>query len=223
MSKHQIIADGTSLHGRSIRAALDLLEESQSRRPTMAEIAKLVGVPAKDLHRIFPDDRSVLVAAAEQALVWLIDSSVKAVVQVDPDDSVAQFIALGETYIDWASANPSQFRLLQDERVLNAKATPQLSRYIDSMVDLMIRTLERARDAGRLKPDENIPLMALSSHAFVIGLGRMIVEGRLHDTLPDVPCFSAARIAKLALRDFVHRAARGSVPARGSGNQNIPA
>ena len=122
-----------------------------------------------------------LVAAAEQALVWLIDSSVKAVVQVDPDDSVAQFIALGETYIDWASANPSQFRLLQDERVLNAKATPQLSRYIDSMVDLMIRTLERARDAGRLKPDENIPLMALSSHAFVIGLGRMIVEGRLHD------------------------------------------
>ena len=31
MSKHQIIADGTSLHGRSIRAALDLLEESQSR------------------------------------------------------------------------------------------------------------------------------------------------------------------------------------------------
>ena len=50
MSKHQIIADGTSLHGRSIRAALDLLEESQSRRPTMAEIAELTGTtPAEVL------------------------------------------------------------------------------------------------------------------------------------------------------------------------------
>ena len=214
MSKHQIIADGTGLHGRSIDAALNLLTESQSQPPSLSDIAEMVDVPEDSLRSIFPDPNAVLVAAAEQALVRLIDASVKAVVKIDPDDAVAQFVALGETYIDWASAHPAQFRLLSDQRILDSEGTHQLSRYIDSLVDLMERTLRRARDAGRLTGAENIPLMVLSSRAFVSGLASMIVQGRLVSSFPGNPKAEPVEIAKLALHDFIHRAARGSMPRK---------
>lgn len=207
MSKHQRVSDGLGLHGRTIVAALDMIEESQSAVPSLAQIAEVTGAPLEDLRRIFPDDHDVLVAAAEQALVRLMDTCVKAVVKVDPEDAVAQFSALGDAYIDWADTYRAQFRLLSDERLLDTLNTPQLRRYLNSLTELMTRMLERARDAGNLADDENIPLMVLSSRTFAYGLARMVVDQRMAEWYSDLPPIDAA---KMVLRDFVRRIARGS-------------
>jgi AcrR family transcriptional regulator len=210
MSKHQIIPDGTGLHSRAIYAALELLEETQTARPDFEAIASLAGVPSDELRRLFTDEHAVLVAAAEHALVRLIDSSVKAVVQVDPEDPVAQFQSLGEAYIDWAWDHRQQFRLLSDDRVLDVLNTPQLRRYLNSLLDLMVKMLERAQDSGHLAKDENIRLLVLSSRTFAYGLARMVIDGRMQEWYPEAPPVEAA---KLALHDFVRRIARGTIRA----------
>lgn len=208
MSKHQRVTEGLGLHGRTLVTALEILERSQSAAPTIAEIAEEIGAPLEDVQRIFPNSHAVLVAAAEQALVRLMDNCVKAVVKVDPEDAVAQFSALGDAYIEWADSYRSQFRLLSDERLLDTLGTPQLRRYLDSLTELMTRMLERARDAGNLVPDENIPMMVLSSRTFAYGLARMVIDQRMGEWYPDLPAIEAA---KMVLRDFVRRIARGSV------------
>ncbi|MBU3029792.1 WHG domain-containing protein [Paracoccus marinaquae] len=208
MSKHQRIAEGLGLHGRTIVAMLDLLERGQTTLPQLDAVAEALEVPLEDVQRIFPDIHAVMVAAAEQALVLLIDNCVKAVVKVDPEDAVAQFTALGDAYIDWASVYHAQFRLLSDDRLLDTLGTPQLRRYLDSLTELMTRMLERAQQSGRLSPDENIHLMVLSSRTFAYGLARMVIDHRMAEWYPDAAPIEAA---KVVLHDFVRRFARGSL------------
>lgn len=196
------------LHGRSIAVALDLLQEYQSMRPQLDEIAAELGRPVSEISEIFPDPQAVLIAAAEQALVRLMDSCTKAVVRVDPDDAVAQFCALGDAYLEWAQTYPVHFRLMSDQQLLDTLGTPQLRRYLNSLSELMTRMLERAQEAGNLPQDENIALMVLSSRSFAYGLARMVVDQRMGEWYVDMPPLESA---KLAMRDFVRRFARGSL------------
>ncbi|MBO9487914.1 WHG domain-containing protein [Paracoccus sp. R12_1] len=196
------------LHGRSIAVALDLLQDYQAVRPQLDEIAARLDRPVDEIREIFPDPQAVLIAAAEQALVRLMDNCTKAVVRVDPDDAVAQFCALGDAYLEWAQTYPVHFRLMSDQQLLDTLGTPQLRRYLNSLSELMTRMLERAQEAGNLPQDENIALMVLSSRSFAYGLARMVVDQRMGEWYPDMPPLESA---KLAMRDFVRRFARGSL------------
>lgn len=207
MDSQQQKTAGLGLHGRTIVTMLDALEAAQTTLPRIEDLAAAVDVEPTELRKIFPDENAVIIAAAEQAMVRLLDNCIKAVVKVDPQDSVAQFLALGEAYVEWADKHRAQFRLLSDDRILNLLEVPQLRRYAVSLDELMARMLERARDAGHLAPDENIPLMVLSSRTFAYGLARMVVDQRIGEWYPDTPQVEAA---KYALHDFVKRIARGS-------------
>lgn len=210
MTEHRHIQDGTGLHERAIACALSMTSRQESHCPTIDELAAEAEIDAIDLRRIFSDSDAVMIAAAEQALVRLVDACVKSVVKVDPDDAVAQFGALGEAYIDWASDYREHFLLISGNHLVNVAETPQLSRYLDSIRDLMQRLLERARDAGHLQEDEDIPLLVLTSRTFAYGLARMVVDGRMAEWFPGEPELPAA---KRALHDFLRRIARGSQPS----------
>ena len=73
-------------------------------------VASRIGAEAGTLRRIFPDDDSLMIAVAEQALIRLMDSCTKAVVKINPDDAVGQFLALGNAYIRWAADHSVQQR-----------------------------------------------------------------------------------------------------------------
>lgn len=207
VSKHDDIMAGLGLHGQAVVATLEMMVDLGKRGPDLARVAQRLDVPVEDLRRIFPNDHSLLVAVAEQALVRLMDSCTKAVVKVHPDDAVGQFLALGSAYVHWAAEHPEQFRLIASHPALNAARVPELRRYLDSVVDLMTRMLERAQDSGRLREDENIPMLVLSSRTFAFGLAQMVVEGRLEAWLPGQ---SPLEAAEAALKDFVRRIARAS-------------
>lgn len=209
MSKHQIIADGTGLHGRAIAAAVELMKETQPTTPDLGKVAEMLDISLDELQRIFPDEDALLLASLEQALIRLIDSCTKDVVHVDLDDSVGQFIALGDAYIRWAVTYPTQFRMLSDYQGLDLQNMPQVARYINSLMELMIKMLERARANGLVHPDEDIPLLVLSSRTYAYGLARLLVDGRMKTWCPGVEPLEAAQTA---MRDFVHRMARGVQP-----------
>ncbi|RJL06102.1 WHG domain-containing protein [Paracoccus aestuarii] len=198
--------DPRTLHERILSTALMLVETCQTRPPCRNQVARILGEPVERIHRVFPDDRALLVAGVEQALVLLMDGCTRAVVRVSPDDPVAQFIALGDAYLDWAAANPTQFRLVSDCQIVNAAEVPRLRRYLESLDELMVRMLTRARDDGRLHPQEDIPLLVLSSRCFAAGSARMMVEGRM----PGKSDAHSLDLAKLLIRDFVRRIARSS-------------
>ncbi len=208
VTPHHDASEGVGLHGRTIAAALDLLRERQAVRPRLDEIAAALDEPVENVAKIFPDAEAVLIAAGELALVRLMDTCVKSVVKVDPEDAVGQFCSLGEAYVEWADTYAMQFKMLSDQNILDTLGTPQLRRYLNSLSELMTRMLERAQDAGHLPPDEDIRLMVLSSRTFAYGLARMVVDQRMGEWYPELPPMEAA---KLALHDFVRRIARGSI------------
>ena len=207
MSKHDDVMRGLGIHGQAVVATIEIMIDLGKRDPDLETVSDRIGVPVADLNRIFPDDHSLLIAVAEQALVRLMDSCTKAIVKIDPDDAVAQFLALGNAYIHWASDHRVQFQLITSHPSLNAMQVPQLRRYLDSVIDLMTRMLERARDAGRLRENEDVAMIVLSARAFAYGLARMVVDGRMNELLPSRPPLEAADVA---MADFVRRIARAT-------------
>lgn len=147
MSRHDDVLKGLGLHGQALVATMQMLQQSREHRPSLSQVSKMVGVPAADLRRIFKDDQGLLVAIAEQGLIRLIDATTKAIVKMDQDDPIGQYMALGDAYLDWADNNREQFRLITNSAVLDTVRTPQTRRYLDLLNELMIRILERAKTA----------------------------------------------------------------------------
>lgn len=196
---------GMGLHGQAIATTIEMMTDLRRTDPDLADIARRMGITPIELRRIFPQDQELLIAVAEQALIRLMDSCTKAVVRVDPDDALGQFLALGKAYVRWAADHRLQFRLISGHPTLNARQNPRLRRYLEAMRDLMTRMLERARDAGRLREDEDIRMIVLSSQTFAYGLAHMVVDGQMKE-------WSASgdpiETAELAMVDFVKRFAR---------------
>lgn len=207
MSEHDDIMKGLGLHGQAVVAALEMMADLGRRSPDLEQVASRIGADPTTLRKIFPDDESLLFAVLEQALMRLMDSCTRAVVKIDPDDAVGQFLALGRAFIRWAADHRVQFRMITGHPKLNAGQVPELRRYLDSLVNLMTRMLERARDAGRLRDNENIPMLVLSSRIFAYGLAQMVADGRTDSWFP---ARTPQEAAEQALEDFVKRIARAS-------------
>ena len=169
----------TALHERALQAGLDLLDQTQALSPRRADVAAALNVPLCEVEELFATDRALMQAAGENALLFLIDAATKAVVQADPEDPVAQFQALGHAYLRWAVSFPQQYRLLTEGRVIDLLEIPDLRRYSDSVHNLMVQMLGRARDAGQLHPREDVALLAVTSRTFAHGMARMIIDGRM--------------------------------------------
>lgn len=204
----QTAPDFRGLHERAIGAALMLVRLNQSRLPCLTEIAGLIDEPAERLEQMFGDERALVIASLEQALVHLMDISTRAVVQVDPDDPVAQFTALGEAYLDWAARHGTEFRLLAHNDLVDCMQEPTLRRYLDALTELTARMLKRGVEQGLIDPQDSIPTMVLSSRIFVYGLAHMVLDGRLQGWPTGDPLANA----KLLCRDMAQRMARGSRP-----------
>lgn len=216
MSSHDDIMKGLGLHGQAVVATIETMVEQGRQEPDLSHIAARVGVPVGDLRQIFPDNQSLLIAVAEQALVRLMDSCTKAVVKIDPNDVVAQLLAIGKAYVRWASDYRVQFRLITSHPLLDAMQIPQLRRYLDSVNALMTKMLLRAHSEGHLRDDEDIAMIVLSSQTFAYGLARMVVDGRMKGLFPQEDPLEAADYAMV---DFVRRFARAAAkrPSRAKG------
>lgn len=202
MSRHDDVLKGLGLHGQALVATMQMLQQSREHRPSLSQVSKMVGVPAADLRRIFKDDQGLLVAIAEQGLIRLIDATTKAIVKMDQDDPIGQYMALGDAYLDWADNNREQFRLITNSAVLDTVRTPQTRRYLNSLNELMIRILERAKTAGLLRNEDDITTIVISSRVFAHGLARYVVDSRMGDLQPGEIQLASA---KEMLNNFIIR------------------
>ena len=140
-------------------------------------------------------------------MILLIETCTRVVVEADPKDPMAQFGAFADAFLEWANANQEQFRIISDELPLDVKDQIPLSRYLDSIHEVLVRMLTRARDQGQLHPREDVQKLVLTSISFAYGLARMVVDGRLVAWAPDI---DPLEMSKLLARDYVQRVARSS-------------
>lgn len=199
---------GLGLHGQAVAATVGMIQDLAAQEPDLDQIARRIGVSRDELNQIFHDKQALFTAVAEQALVRLMDSCAKSVVKEDPNDPLAQFQALGRAYLCWADNHKVQFRMISSHPSLNLARVPELRRYLDAIMDLMKRMLERARDRGQLRQNEDIPMLVLSSRIFAHGLAQMVIDGRTDAWMPDV---SPLEAAEQAFSDFVQRIAPAPV------------
>ena len=84
MAKNLTSEPSLGLHERALLAGLDLLDARQAQVPALVEVATELDIPICDLGRLFPNEEALYCAAAENALLHLMDICTRSVVQVDP-------------------------------------------------------------------------------------------------------------------------------------------
>lgn len=193
---------GLGLHGQATETMLKLLSVKRAQPPSMSAISEVMEISEDELRAIFPDETAVLIAAAEKALIRLMDFVTKAVVKADPNDPIAQFKAIGAGYLEWSNENHQACRLITNNAVLNALQIPELRLYLNSLNDLLMRTLTRAQATGQLSPKEDLEKMVISHRVFAHGLSRLIVDSRGPNPATG---HSPLATAQERMADFIHR------------------
>lgn len=189
---------GATLHADAIAAAKRLL--APPARPTNAEIAREIGADEDEFASVFPNGRQVIEALVESSVIRLHDRCVQAVVKAPPDDPLAQFIAISDSYLGWASDNPDEFMIVAN---IPADQTPQsgsLLRRESSMHELMLRLLVQAQKAGKLRPEIDPLLLLATMRCMIFGLTSKMLGGNLTRWTGHASGLDAARDA---MRQFL--------------------
>lgn len=199
------------LHDSVTQALLEMISEHRPSFPGLAEIAERAGQDEAAVREMFGSVQDILNTLAEQGLVKLLDISLRTVTQAPVDDPVAQFRALGESYLSWAFENPAQFRLLQHSKLVDLEGNDNLARYVRSMHDVMLRLLKAAQQNGQLGPHADIHAILITGRCLLFGLARMGIDGNMSEWHPGQTPEEAAR---RAFRDYMETMARAGGSAR---------
>lgn len=179
---------------------------SHPEPPTTADVARELGTTESELSDLFPEDGHLLAASLENAVVLLHDQCVKSVVKVDPEDPLAQFMALSDAYIEWASQHPQEFVILG---TIPAGKTPvggNILRYERALHELMTRFLQQAQSKGLLADNADLPLIIATSRSFAFGVANKMLSGNLTRWMQGEPGLDAARRAlHLFTRSMISR------------------
>ncbi len=155
-------ASQTDQRARLLDAARGMLEASGPEALRARGLTAEIGASTQAIYTLFggmPGLFEALVADGFTGLTRYVD----AVPQTD--DPVADFFARGGAYCDWALTNPQCYRLmfgltkgLQVQSGLEITATGRLANFPEGQaaIELMVRSLDRVIDAGRVSPVDSV-------------------------------------------------------------------
>ena len=92
-----------------IEAGMGLLEQRNSERLSLREVARAVGVSATAVYRHFPDKDALMGAIAARGFMLLGAMQIQA---ASDQDALEAFKAVGVAYVRFALQNPAVFRLM---------------------------------------------------------------------------------------------------------------
>lgn len=176
-------------HGDLRNALLDATSElvglHGAQGFSLREAARRVGVDPAACYRHFRNREALLHAFATAGFSSLAQQMAEAVHAVD--DPAARLVTLGRTYVAFARAHPTEFRVMFGESGTDAR-DPRLRP--DDVERTGYEQLEDevARWARARRLSLDVPLIALELWAVVHGLARLVVDGAV--TL-DVPAIEA--------------------------------
>ena len=142
----------------------------RQRRPAARAVERSGDVPIEDAHGWFADADALCAAVIEHQMVLLTDHLIRRATAVPGDDLVAQLRELTHAYIDWFFDNPVGGRLLVSPPAMAFASQQDVRRFSDAIYNLALSMMERARDAGLIKTDIDIPQVMLAMRALTLGI-----------------------------------------------------
>lgn len=194
---------------RLIRAMVLLLDRDGTPRelPSMAQIAETAGLPEYQARDIFATPEDLIHAIGIGAWMRLYDAASRAMSVVPDGDPMEQLARLGETYLDWAFADPPLFRIINSRSLIKLQRAPELQQVIDSMRRLILSLLSRATQTGALDAGEDPEMLLAASRGLVYGLARMHVDDHFAEWTPDT---EPQPMCKRIFRDYIGRITRSA-------------
>lgn len=159
---------------RLLDAAHDQLERGEDGRLQARSVTAAVGVSTQAIYTYFGGMPALLDAMVDHGFTQIADA-VKAVPQTR--DPVADFIAQGGAYAQWAFANPRLYRLmfglggeLMQIRIDRGERVRGRPEGIDSL-EVMVAAVRRMIDSGRIRDNEPTRVAAqflAATHGYVL-------------------------------------------------------
>lgn len=207
-------AERTYHHGdlrvAMVAATMEILQEQGLSGLSVREAAKRAGVSAGAPFRHFSSRKALLTAVAEEATHNLRRDVQAALERSGAADARTRFRALGAAYTCWALANPVQFEVISDRRIIDYDASPVLRATNDQLRALMDSLLVQIlAEGGQTCLPEEIQRLRLEARALAYGLARMLIDGHFSDwaITDEAPAASIERV----IDNFVARI--GAKPA----------
>ena len=168
-----------------ITAAEQLFERRQHEPLTVRQLADEAGMPETVARSVMPDERAMVDVLAENAMTHLLDAISRLTTTADLRDPNARVTAIAQGFLDWAINRPTEFQMISDRNLVDLHGTVALRRLNDSVRDLLTRSLAESQRQGRLAPEYNLDVLALTGRAVVYGLARMVTDGHLEEWAGD--------------------------------------
>ena len=145
--------------------------------PDLKTLATELGVEEHLLKQVIFDREHLLVAMADVALQRLLHTITQELARCP--SPVDQLEAIAVAYIDWARLYPQEFRLVGEMPAPVFEAHPRLLRYEQSVHELVMKILHRAREEGYLDPDEDLVMLRAMAHTYLYGVSTKMLLGDL--------------------------------------------
>ncbi|MEE3118743.1 MAG: TetR/AcrR family transcriptional regulator [Pseudomonadota bacterium] len=162
------------LRQQAHQLALDTLRNQGDTAISLRALAKELGVSAPALYRHFADRESLLAALAVTGFEELRDR----LLAVDQQVPRRALIDIGLVYVAFAQDEPNLYRLMFGGRVLPKDAHPQLDQAGHGAFHVLQDTIDRAQQAGYLKPMP-LAIMTAAAWSLVHGLAQLTIDGHL--------------------------------------------
>lgn len=121
--QQQAEAPRSSARDRVLLATIEELTEVGAERASLRSIARRVGITHQAVGHYFPDRTALFTHVAVAGFAELVRRSRVALESTDPQASAgAPVAALGQTYVQFARANPAQFRLMFASSLVDRRA-----------------------------------------------------------------------------------------------------
>jgi AcrR family transcriptional regulator len=155
-----------------LEAALGLLTEGGAAALTLREAARRAGVTHAAPYRHFADKNALLAAVSEEGFRLLSQEMQSQ--QNQHDDSVERLQALVVGCVNFATHNPTRFRVMFDPEIIALRA-PLLQEAIARSFELLVGAVIACQEAKRIRTG-NPHEIAYSLWALVQGLAHVSIE-----------------------------------------------
>ncbi|MGE5451595.1 MAG: TetR/AcrR family transcriptional regulator [Acidobacteriota bacterium] len=200
-------------HGNLRQALLDatlaLAAETGLEQVSLREVARRVGVSSGAPFRHFADRRALMTALAEEATRQL-RIRVEMDQQAAPSDGIAALKVLGRSFLTWALAHPTQFRLVSSRHLFDFDSSASLAQHFTAVRTITVSLVARAQAQGQLPATVPSEQLGMALRASAYGLARMVIDGQLPQW--GVPASSQAQAAHSCLDLLVETMRIGRYP-----------
>ncbi|HCY87825.1 MAG TPA: TetR family transcriptional regulator [Desulfobacteraceae bacterium] len=162
-----------------ISQALAIVREEGVAKLTLRKVARLAGVSHAAPAHHFKDMNGLLAAIAEEGFVKMVQHMKKAAGKYPSENSLERFKAIGVSYVEFATQNPSFIKIMNHPSLAEKSLYPGLKRASNETFNLLTNAVQECQ-SKKLVREGDVLELSLFAWSTVHGLAVLAVDGQLN-------------------------------------------